>query len=80
MGTFFSRMRTVLVVLYRCSLFVLAAVALVLLYLSAWLERFLRKAVPLVLAALPPHYRRLLLWMPAPAALGNTIIENAAAE
>ncbi len=80
METFYSRMQTVLVVLFRCCLFVLAAVALLLLYLSAWLERFLRQVTPLILAALPPHYRRLLVWMPAPPTLGNAIIEHGAAE
>jgi len=70
--TFFSRMRTVLVVLCRCGLFVLVATTLVLLFVSAWLAQFLTRVSPLIMAALPPHYRRLLTWMPAPPASGFT--------
>jgi hypothetical protein len=80
MASFISRMRIVLMVLCRCGLFLLTVTALVLFFVSVWLEQFLRRVTPLMLAGLPPHYRQFLLWMAAPSSQNATVPEHGTAE
>jgi hypothetical protein len=47
----------------RCALLVVGAVVLELLFVTVWLEWFLRQLSPVILAALPEKHQRILMHM-----------------
>jgi len=50
----------------RCALLVVGAVVVELLFVTVWLEWFLRHLSPLILAALPEKHQRILMHMVTP--------------